>query len=216
MARPVNATPERTRRRVLDTARSLFAAHGPEGASIRDVARSAGVSLATVHHHFGSKQGLVKASIDEMYTELEPLTEQLSVAAAEGGTVADVLDRVVRACFAFARGHRPALRLILRTVLDTGELDPEHRDRQILPALARGSELLAVVLGQSPQEVRLKVQSFTHLVVRYALTEDRELALIAGTPGRGRAGAERGARAVCDHLVDVAMLLFGIARETGS
>jgi AcrR family transcriptional regulator len=46
------------RARIRDAALRLFAERGIDGASIRDIARAAGVSGGLVRHHFGSKEGL--------------------------------------------------------------------------------------------------------------------------------------------------------------
>jgi TetR/AcrR family transcriptional regulator, regulator of cefoperazone and chloramphenicol sensitivity len=50
--------------RIRDAAMKLFAAEGVAASSLRAVARAAGVSPGLVVHHFGSKQGLVRA-VDE-------------------------------------------------------------------------------------------------------------------------------------------------------
>jgi len=46
------------RARIRDAALRLFAERGIDGASIRDIAKAAGVSGGLVRHHFGSKEGL--------------------------------------------------------------------------------------------------------------------------------------------------------------
>jgi len=46
------------RARIRDAALRLFAERGIEGATIRDIARAAGVSGGLVRHHFGSKEEL--------------------------------------------------------------------------------------------------------------------------------------------------------------
>ena len=61
MARPKNADAAATRGRILAAARSLFAEQGLGGTSTRDIARTAGVSVATLHHHFGNKEGIAEA-----------------------------------------------------------------------------------------------------------------------------------------------------------
>lgn len=47
-----------TRTRILDAAENLFAVHGFHGTSLRDITRAAGVNLAAVNYHFGSKDAL--------------------------------------------------------------------------------------------------------------------------------------------------------------
>lgn len=50
-----------TRARIRQAALTEFAAHGFRGASIRGIARAAGVSPGLVQHHFGTKDGLREA-----------------------------------------------------------------------------------------------------------------------------------------------------------
>jgi AcrR family transcriptional regulator len=53
---------DRTARAVIrDEALRLFAAHGPDAVTMRQVAAAAGVSPGLVVHHFGSKEGLREA-----------------------------------------------------------------------------------------------------------------------------------------------------------
>lgn len=50
-----------TRRRILEAAEELFMQHGFEGASMRLLTTRAGVNLAAVNYHFGSKDALIEA-----------------------------------------------------------------------------------------------------------------------------------------------------------
>ncbi|WP_019631925.1 TetR/AcrR family transcriptional regulator [Actinomadura atramentaria] len=52
------------RARIRDAALREFAEHGVKGATIRGIARAAGVSPGLVQHHFGTKDGL-RAACDE-------------------------------------------------------------------------------------------------------------------------------------------------------
>lgn len=54
----------RTRAALLDAAEHVFAEHGFEAASIRDVTGQAGVAHGLVRHYFTSKEGLWRAVID--------------------------------------------------------------------------------------------------------------------------------------------------------
>ena len=56
-------TAAETRDRLLEVAEELFATHGVEGASLRDITSAAGANLAAVNYHFGSKEGLLKAIV---------------------------------------------------------------------------------------------------------------------------------------------------------
>lgn len=54
------SSPETTAR-ILDAAERLFMEHGYDGASMRMLTSAAGVNLAAVNYHFGSKEGLMQA-----------------------------------------------------------------------------------------------------------------------------------------------------------
>jgi TetR/AcrR family transcriptional regulator len=62
---------------LLKAARSAFARHGFEGATLRGIAGSAGVDPALVAHHFGSKEALWEAVIEQMTHTLVPLVTEL-------------------------------------------------------------------------------------------------------------------------------------------
>jgi AcrR family transcriptional regulator len=49
-----------TRERILDSAEKLFARCGFHGVSVRDITQDAGVDVALVNYHFGSKQALLE------------------------------------------------------------------------------------------------------------------------------------------------------------
>ena len=65
--------PERTRARLLEAAKGLFARAGLHGVSVADIARSAHVSVGMISHHFGGKEGLYRACLDE-FAELRLAT----------------------------------------------------------------------------------------------------------------------------------------------
>ena len=62
-AAPVAAprSPTATKQRILDAAESLFMEHGFEATSLRSITAAAGVNLAAVNYHFGSKEELFQA-----------------------------------------------------------------------------------------------------------------------------------------------------------
>jgi AcrR family transcriptional regulator len=65
-----------TRARILDAAERLFAERGFEGASLRDMAKDAGVHLAQVNFHGGSKEELFFTVVARRAGELSGLRVQ--------------------------------------------------------------------------------------------------------------------------------------------
>lgn len=79
---PTTTTPrgEARRRAFLDAAREVFLAQGLEAASVNDVVRLAGGSLATLYSQFGSKEGLFLAMFEDgIENLLAPLRELSAV-----------------------------------------------------------------------------------------------------------------------------------------
>ena len=63
--------PAGTKRAVLDSAERLFAARGFAGTSIRDIAEASGVSHPLIQHHFGTKEALYEAVLNQCGTDYE-------------------------------------------------------------------------------------------------------------------------------------------------
>ena len=66
--------------RILDAAETLFAEHGFSETSLRSITSKAGVNLAAVNYHFGSKKALIQAVFARF---LDPLMVNLSAALSD-------------------------------------------------------------------------------------------------------------------------------------
>lgn len=196
MARPPNADPDSTRRRILEAAVRLFGERGIDGVSIREIGRHAEVTLSTVHHHFGTKEQLHEACIDRMYQQLRALLDELApIVAAEGDREA-MIDASVRRAFRFGRANRAAIQLLLRSVVSRGELDGARRETMQRPFLELGSHLL----GGDPVRVRVALTNLVYLLARNAVSTPEELLAVTGLPDLVEAE-----RAVVDTLVTTAL-----------
>jgi AcrR family transcriptional regulator len=93
MPSTAKAPPLTVPERLLDTARTLFAEKGFEGASVQDVVTAAGVTKGAMYHYFGSKDDLLY----EIYHRILMLqTERLEhCAQAEGPIEERLRDAVV-------------------------------------------------------------------------------------------------------------------------
>src|SRR6059036_3181340 len=103
---------QETRARILDAAERLFAEHGYDGASLRDITAQAGVNLAAVNYHFRTKESLIQAVFAR---RLAPVNQRRLA----------LLD----ACEASAAGGRLQLEEVVRAlispVLRLGQENPE-------------------------------------------------------------------------------------------
>jgi AcrR family transcriptional regulator len=94
---PVNSS-NSTKERILGAAESLFAQRGFDGASLRQLTSAAGVNLAAVNYHFGSKEKLVEQIFRRRLDALNNsrLEALALVAGNENTTIEEVLAAFIR------------------------------------------------------------------------------------------------------------------------
>ena len=123
--------------RVLSAAEILFAEKGQDKASLRELTSLAGVNLAAVNYHFGSKDALAEAVFDRLSARVnKQRTEALS------------------RCVAIARkeGRPPRLKDILETFIE--------------PYVGLGSEQTGVLLARFLLQHRVSPSPLTRRILR--------------------------------------------------
>jgi AcrR family transcriptional regulator len=219
MARPNKADSEETKRKLLNAAAASFSQNGWRGTSLRQVATEAGVTLATIHHYFGNKDALYAASLNAIYdglsVEAQPLLEvfaRLKSGAVDLGKADanSIVAELMRGAFHFARDHRSLIQLLMRPVVETGELDARWRDKMLVPFLDQMCTALSEALGNPRDSYRLPLQSLVSLTMRFALSSDRELARLAGVAPPQRNVSEQGAQLA---LAEIESFLISLAQQ---
>ena len=115
---------EDTKDRLLDAAQRLFGARGFEATSLRSVTAEAGVNLAAVHYHFGSKEALLRATlarrVEPINAERLRLLEKIEANAPSGQLpLESILEAFLRPVLEIGltrRGDRLELRQIAARV----------------------------------------------------------------------------------------------------
>ncbi len=143
---PVTRRPrtERTRRRLLDAGRTLFAQRGPAGVTSHEIAAEAGFAAGTFYLHFKHKGELFQELTDQAASELEA---RLVAAAAAGPDPRSIVEAQAEALVGFADDHRE----LFRIVFTPGGEGAEAGSR-VLERLARGVSArrrAAVARGQA-------------------------------------------------------------------
>ncbi|CAN5265765.1 TetR/AcrR family transcriptional regulator [soil metagenome] len=100
----------RTRQKVLDAARGLFAERGYEPATIRDIARAAGMSTGAVFANFQDKAELFEAVLTE---DMGALAETVKAGAQADGTVAARLNAALSAGYHGSLDQLPLFQAIV-------------------------------------------------------------------------------------------------------
>ncbi len=87
-----------TRTEILDVAERLFASRGIDAVSIREVVEAAGVNLASVHYHFGSRDELVREVIRRRVVPMnDRRVRDLDAVLAAAGDEPPEMEAVLRA-----------------------------------------------------------------------------------------------------------------------
>jgi AcrR family transcriptional regulator len=138
-----------TKTRILDAAEGLFMEHGFEATSLRSLTAAAGVNLAAVNYHFGSKEELFQAvltrRLDPMNKERIDLIDRLEREAA-GKPIA--CERILFAMLIPAlrlardeeRGGKHFLRLVGRAYADPAPFIRHFLSEQYAEMIGRYKE----------------------------------------------------------------------------
>jgi TetR/AcrR family transcriptional regulator len=103
--------------RILEAARGEFAQHGFGGARLQDIAARAQLSHPTLLYHFGSKEGLYAAVIEQAMQDWAAMT---SLAIADGKAGFDRVASLIDAGFAFFATHHDFVVIWRREAIEGG------------------------------------------------------------------------------------------------
>jgi TetR/AcrR family transcriptional regulator len=106
--------PSDIRARLVNAARARFLAQGVDGASLRDIAAVAGTSIGMVYYHFGTKDDLFFAVVEDVY---QGLLTDLESALAPGPPVHDRMRALYRRFARLSDGEVAVIRLVLGEAL---------------------------------------------------------------------------------------------------
>src|SRR6202166_643657 len=118
----------RNRERVLEAAKAVFSAGGPE-ASLEAVAKRAGVGIGTLYRHFPTREALFEAVYRREVQQLTELAEQLKSEAEP----VDALRRWLRSNVEFIatkNGMMAALALAVQSSSELTALSFDRLDRK--------------------------------------------------------------------------------------
>lgn len=121
-------TPEDTRTKILQAALQLFAKHGYDGTTTKDLAKSAGVAEGTLFRHFANKKAILVEVATEGWVDI--LTDLLTELSEMGSykAVSQIMRRrmlnmrknsdLLRVCFVEAQYHPELKESIQAEVID--------------------------------------------------------------------------------------------------
>ncbi len=161
-----------TKARIIEAAERLFGQHGYEATSLRHVIAEAGVNLAAIHYHFGSKEELLNEIVGRF---AEPVNQRriefLEQLEADFAGAPIPVERIIEA-FLLPAGQlasRASMRLMGRLF---GEgLMPSIAERHFKPTGKRYAHALRRTLPQIPDEeflwrIDFMVGAMSHAMMR--------------------------------------------------
>jgi AcrR family transcriptional regulator len=206
--------PHETRTRILDAAEELFMQHGFEGTSMRLLTAKAGVNLAAVNYHFGSKDALIEAlfrrRLDPMNAARLAALEKLEADSAGRPLAAEGIIRAfvgesLRMIEDNRSGGRNFIRLLGRTYTEPAKSIRALIGQMYAPTIERYKAALERALPQMPRDELVWRMHFMFGTLSYTLAATDAVQLIAGAKPEDR----HDARLLEDRLT--AFLAAGLA-----
>lgn len=184
-----------TQTRILDAAEESFMQHGFEGASMRMLTAQAGVNLAAINYHFGSKDALIEAvfrrRLDVMNAERVAELERLEKDAAGKALAPEVVIRAfigasLRMIEDTRGGGRTFTRLLGRAYSEPAKAIRQLIGRMYAPAMERFKAAFVRALPELPKDELVWRMHFMFGTLAYTLAATDTVQLIAGAKPEDR------------------------------
>jgi len=152
-------TDQETRQRLLDAAARLFAEHGFNKVSVRDICKEAGANVAAVNYYFRDKWGLYKEVL-QVIIDYSQRTRELAHDASDGKPPEERLRHYIRVflqralCGADVQGSWQG-RLISREMSDPSPGLDLFFDEVVRPNAARVAALVGEIMGLPATDPRV-------------------------------------------------------------
>lgn len=199
MTKPVLSRGERTRRAILDGAYRLIIKQGFAATSMREIAIQSHVALGGIYNHFGSKEEVFRAIVEERHPFIHILPVLQSV---EGKTLEEFVRTAASTLVEQLRRHPDFLNLMLIEIVEFKARHVPGLFRKFLPlAMPVVRRLDPLRSGMRDIPPMILARAFLGMFFSYYITE----ALL------GRSLPPAMAAGAMDHFVDI--FLHGVLVE---
>ena len=169
-----------TRQRILDTAERLFADQGFHATTLRRITREAGVNLAAVNYHHGSKDALILAvfqrRLDELNSDrlarLEAVLSRRDPPWLEDVLEAFIYPALLLSTQSSGDGGR-FMRLLMRAWAENATQLHGKIARQYSHVMRAFADAVSKALGTSPDNLRQQLD-FLIGALTYTMAETRD------------------------------------------
>jgi len=167
-----HAAEDQTRARLIEAAGEVFAAHGFQAATVREICTRAGANVAAVNYHFRDNMGLYAAVLENSLCATPPvdLRQLIEQSKTPENALRDMIHRMLKRMY--GKGERAAwhVRIMAHEMAQpTAALDRVVQE-VIGPNYAAMREIIGRILGLAPEDdtTRLCAHSVIAQVVHYA------------------------------------------------
>ena len=200
--RPVGASGDRTRERVIGAALESFAERGFAGSSVRDIARKARIRVSSLYHYFPSKEALYEAVLTKLQQDVGELT--LGV-LSRSKDIHTFLPEVVGRVFDFLLANPAYVKLGFHHRLEgVALLDQQVAERWfgLMDGMLRTADNQGPAKAIDPAFLLVTVDGLVHWHIASA-------PFYRGLLGKGLEDAELAQRAR-EHVIQVVMRVTGL------
>jgi AcrR family transcriptional regulator len=147
-----------TRARIQQVALELFAEHGYERTSLREIAERLGVTKAALYYHFKSKEDIVRSFTEDYFARLDALIAWGKDQPANQRRATELLDRYITIVmesgevFRFLERNQATIH---------GTEDGKHRFTQFRPRLKALIEIITGPQAPTRSQIRAAAAIFT-------------------------------------------------------
>lgn len=174
--------------RLVEAAEQLFAERGFEAVSVRDITKRAGMNIASINYHFGSRDGLVAGVMiryitpinDERLARIEALERRWS---GKSVPLEEILDAFVRPLATQVRkselSERLFLKLVGRMFGEQASAMPPAVEEQFKQVVARFVKALSKALSELAVDEILWRMHFVVGAMVHSMAQDEVLQRIS-------------------------------------
>jgi AcrR family transcriptional regulator len=173
------ADSEASKANILDVARREFADKGLSGARIDEIAERTNTSKRMIYYHFGSKEGLYRAVLEEAYTRIRETETALPI---ETMGAEEALKANIQLTFDYHHQHPEFVRLVMNENIHHGQFIKdvagiERRNESVIRVLgdiiAKGLDEGVFRDGLDPIDLHMTISAlcFYNVSNRYTFSE---------------------------------------------
>ncbi|MBV6306247.1 TetR family transcriptional regulator [Candidimonas humi] len=122
-----------TKQKIIQTALTLFARHGFNGTTLKDITASAGVNVAAIHYHIGGKEELIRAVLASVVEPVNRMRREAlqKLNAGPGPTLRCVVEALVAPPIRHSLDATGDSRLLVRLLMQARTLPSQTSNAAI-------------------------------------------------------------------------------------